>query len=88
MKKEIEFKKYDSSIGIQLKWNNNFAIEVKNEENSVIIKANVEGLLSLASHLLCLSQDAVTNGTHIHLDKFNSLEENSCDLVIEREDNM
>ena len=85
MKKEIEIIPYDANTGIQLSWEKNFTIEVKNTSNEVIISANNEGLLSLARHLLTLAQNEVPVGTHIHLDEYNSLEEGSIDLIIEKQ---
>ncbi|MCH5271421.1 MAG: hypothetical protein J1E83_11825 [Lachnospiraceae bacterium] len=75
---------YDENIGIQFNWEENFAIEVKNEGGEVIISANSEGLLSLAKHLLTLAQNEVPVGAHIHLDEYNSLEEGSIGLIIEK----
>lgn len=84
MKQEIEIVQYDANKGIQFNWEENFAIEVKNECGGVIISANNEGLLSLAKHLLTLAQNEVPIGTHIHLDEYNSLEEGSIDLTFEK----
>lgn len=84
MKKEVKIIKYDASKGIQLSWENNFAIEVKLNNNEILISANNEGLISLANHLLSLAQNEVPVGTHIHFDENNSLEEGSMDLVIEK----
>lgn len=52
----------------------------------VLISANNEGLLSLANHLLTLAQKEVPIGSHIHLDEYNSLEEGSIDLIIEKKE--
>lgn len=84
MKQEIEIVQYDANNGIQFSWEENFAIEVKNEGGEVIISANNEGLLSLAKHLLTLAQNGVPIGTHIHLDEYNSLEEGSIGLIFEK----
>lgn len=84
MKKEIDIIPYDANTGIQLKWDNNFTIEVKNAGDEVIISANNEGLLSLARLLLTLAQNEVPMGTHIHLDEHSLLEEGSIDLIIEK----
>lgn len=69
---------------IELKWERGFKIKVEKNNNEVLISANKEGLISLANHLLTLSQDEITEGAHIHLDEYNSLEENSLDIVIEK----
>ena len=84
MKVEIELEDYSKEEGIKLKWENGFNIRVEREGDEVLILANKAGLISLANHLLTLSQDEVLEGTHIHLDEYNSLEENSLDIIIEK----
>lgn len=69
---------------IELKWERGFKIKVEKNNNEVLISANKEGLISLANHLLTLSQDEIIEGAHIHLDEYNSLEENSLGIVIEK----
>lgn len=69
---------------IELKWKRGFKIKVEKNNNEVLISANKEGLISLANHLLTLSQDEIIEGAHIHLDEYNSLEENSLGIVIEK----
>lgn len=71
---EIEVANYNKQIGLTLNWTNNFKIEVTIIKNSITIKENKEGLISLANHLLNLSQDEVPINYHIHLDESNSLE--------------
>ncbi len=86
MKIEINVPKYMPEEGLQLDWENNFSIKVSKDNNEVTIKANCAGLISLARHLLTLAQQDVPNGSHIHLDENNSLEDGSIDLVIEKDD--
>lgn len=86
MNREVEIIKYDAKKGLQLCWENNFIIEVSVEKKEVLISANNEGLLSLANHLLTLAQKEVPIGSHIHLDEYNSLEEGSIDLIIEKKE--
>ncbi|MBQ1386942.1 MAG: hypothetical protein II186_02310 [Erysipelotrichales bacterium] len=62
-------------------WEDGFEIAVKNENGAVCIKANREGLVSLAR--LCIALAKETNGSHIHLDAYNSLEEGSDELILE-----
>lgn len=85
MKIEMDIHKYTHEEGLVLNWENNFSIRVLGGDE-IIIKANSAGLTSLASHLLTLAQEDVPNGSHIHLDEYNSLEENSVDLIVERDD--
>lgn len=84
MKQEIEIKKYNVNKGLELNWLNGFNINIRLESNEVMIFANREGLISLANHMLTLAQNEVPIGMHIHLDEYNSLEDGSYDLVIEK----
>ena len=68
----------------QFDWEDGFEIEAKIKGNEVVISANKAGLLSLAKHLIALSQDAIPKNYHIHLDEYNSLEEGSSELIFER----
>lgn len=84
MKIEIEPEDDRKETGMHLRWESGYCIKVEKSENEVLILANKAGLISLANHLLALSQDEITEGTHIHLDEYNSLEENSVDIIIEK----
>ena len=68
---------------MEMKWEDGFSIAVNVENNAVTISANKEGLLSLANHLKALAQDNAP-GAHFHLDEHNALEENSCELIVEK----
>ena len=65
-----------------LNWVNGFEIKVCIENGAAVIMANREGLLSLADHLKSLAEELP--GSHIHLDAYNSLEEGSSELVLEK----
>jgi hypothetical protein len=67
---------------MNIEWEDGFTIKVQIEENTVVISANKEGLLSLARHLTDLADAEV--GSHIHYDEYNSLEEDSSETIIER----
>lgn len=85
MKKvEIEIHEYCKKKGLQYDWEDNFIIHAKQDGETIILKANKSGLISLAKHLLTLAQDEVPAGYHIHLDELNSLEQGSNDLIIEK----
>ena len=73
---------YSSDMGVVLNWENDFQIKVSVYNGEVLLEANEGGLVSLANHLLNLAQPAVPSGAHIHLDKYNSLDDGSSDLVI------
>ena len=83
MKYEIEVKDYDRSI--RLTWEPEFMISVEQSEyGETVIRANRDGLISLANHLLTLAQEGVPSGAHIHLDAPNSLEDGSSELILTR----
>ncbi|NEA54267.1 hypothetical protein G3I60_08910 [Streptomyces sp. SID13666] len=59
-------------------------MEVRNLGGEVVIEANAVGLRTLANHLMTLAQDGTPNGSHLHLDEGNGLEDGSVGLVLER----
>lgn len=81
----LEIPEYRPEEGFKNSWEDNFKISAENHEGQFFIKANRAGLISLAKQLLTLSEENVPAGTHFHLDVFNSLEEGSVELIIERE---
>lgn len=74
--------KSEKSEFMEMIWEDGFTIKVRGEEKEVVISANREGLLSLANQLRALANESV--GSHIHYDEYNSLEEGSSELLIER----
>ena len=70
---------------MEIEWKDGFSIKVTVDvENNVVISANKDGLLSLARHLKSLANEDV--GSHVHYDKYNSLEEGSINMIIEKTD--
>jgi len=67
---------------MEMNWEDGFTVKVSVVNNEVVISANREGLLSLASQLKALA-DADT-GSHCHYDEYNSLEDGSTELIIEK----
>ena len=61
---------------MDIKWVDGFEIMVSIDGGAVLISANREGLLSLAEQLTMLAEH--------HYDKYNSLEEGSDELIIEK----
>jgi hypothetical protein len=84
MQISVEVAEYSPEVGIRTEWEYGFTIAVRIDEEGVVIQANKSGLISLARHLLTLSQDTIPSGRHIHYDEFNSLEEGSNELIIEK----
>ena len=83
---KINIPEYDNAL--EMVWDDNFAIKTSTEYDAITIEANRAGLLSLARHLLLLAQEEVPNGSHFHLDEFNSLEDGSVELILDENDDL
>ncbi len=75
---------YEDGGPLRFEWDDAFEIKVNRSAEEVSISANSAGLISLARHLLTLAQDAVPNGSHLHLTDGVELDDGSGDLVIEK----
>ncbi len=67
---------------MDFKWEDGFTIATRLDGDSIVITANREGLLSLAENLKTLAEEE--GRSHFHLDEYNSLEEGSKELIIEK----
>ena len=67
---------------MEIKWKDNFEIRFRIVDGTAIISANRDGLLSLAGQLTALAGEEP--GSHIHYDEYNSLEDGSNELIIEK----
>ena len=68
---------------MEINWEDGFTVKVRVEDgDTVVISANKEGLLSLARQLTDLANEET--GCHIHYDAYNSLEDGSSELIIEK----
>ena len=86
MKYTIEVSDYDNCI--ELEYDSDAIIESTHSEyGETVIRANRNGLITLAKALLTLAQENVPSGAHIHLDEFNFLEEDSSELILVLWDN-
>ena len=86
--KEIKINIPEYEDAIELVWENNFKIKTSARDDAIIIEANSDGLLSLARHLIHLSQKEVPHGSHFHLDEFNALEDDSVELIVAKNENL
>lgn len=84
MEIKLTIPEYTQDKGIQYHWENGFDIQTKVENGVINIIANKAGLLSLANHLLNLAQESVPPGYHLHFDDYNSLEDGSSELIIQK----
>ena len=67
---------------MDIEWEDGFTIKVKVDDGAVVVRANREGMLSLARQLMALADSDA--GCHIHYDEHNSLEEGSAEMIIEK----
>ena len=67
---------------MEIEWVDGFEIRVKVDHDAVVISANKEGMLSLAKQLTALAEAAP--GQHIHYDEYNSLEDESAEMIVVR----
>lgn len=81
---ELEVPEKKTGEGLSLVWDSGYEITVSSSNHTIHIAANVAGLRSLARHLLALASESVPAGYHVHLDESNSLDDGSCELIIER----
>lgn len=68
---------------VNIEWEDGSRIRVRIDPDAAVISANREGLISLAKQLTALAEGVT--GDHIHYDEYNSLEEGSMEMIIERE---
>ena len=69
---------------MKIEWIDGFEIHLSIVDGAAVISANKEGLLSLARQLTALAEEPP--GSHIHYDEYNSFEEDSAEMIIERID--
>ena len=67
---------------MDIAWIDGYEIKVSVENGAAVISANREGLLSLAAQLTALANAEI--GAHIPYDEYNSLEDGSTELIIEK----
>ena len=82
----LEIPEYSPERGFEFKWQYYYGIKVEiTDDKEVIISANKDGLISLATHLLTLAQDSIppTDG-HFHLTEYDALEEGSSELIVQK----
>ncbi len=72
----------ESKTAMEIKWKDDFEIRFRIDDGTAVISANREGLLSLIGHLTALAGEEP--GSHIHYDEYNSLEDGSDELIIEK----
>ena len=67
---------------MRIEWEPNFSIRVGVQGGKATLSANRAGLRSLARIFADLAEEPP--GSHIHLDAYNSLEDGSTELIVEK----
>ena len=67
---------------MRIEWEPKASIKVGVQGGEVTLSANRDGLLSLSRLFADLAE--APPGSHIHLDEYNSLEEGSAELIVEK----
>ena len=67
---------------MNLHWEEHSALRVTARGSELVISGNPAGLRTLAGFLNALADEP--DGSHIHLDEWNGLEEGSRELILER----
>ena len=67
---------------MELEWKDGSEIRVRTDGREVMISANREALLSLAAQFRALAEGKP--GDHIHDDEYNSLEDGSSAMIVEK----
>lgn len=75
---------YDPQNGFQFIWENGFEVKTEMDEDCIVLRANKEGLISLAQQFLLLAQDSFPKGYHLHYDSYGGLEDGSKELIISK----
>ena len=83
MTKDLSLLDKTNAVIMEFKWEDGFTIATRIEDDAIVVSANAAGLRSLANHFLALADD-VSKGAHFHLDEFNSLEDHSLELIVEK----
>ena len=69
---------------MEFKWEDDSTIATRIEaDGAIVISANTAGLRSLANHFMALA-DEESRHSHFHLDEYNSLEDHSVELIVEK----
>lgn len=63
-------------------WSDTAKLKISLDNKAALISGNKEGLIFLGEYLIRLAE--LNEGTHMHLDDFNVLEQDSPELIIEK----
>jgi hypothetical protein len=82
---EIEIPDYNEYTGLMRTWYDDFFISTEYHENTFFLRANKDGLISLATQLLTLA-NAPEEDAHFYYEDCGCLEQGSTEFIISRID--
>lgn len=85
MKIELDIPEYIEGNGFKTEWIKGFEIYTEVLNDSIVISANREGLITLAIQILSLAQENVPDGCHFHLTDLGGLNKGSVELTFSKE---
>ena len=69
---------------MKIDWYGEFTIDSKINDGVIHIRANKDGLITLARQMLAMADESVPAGFHIHYDESSSLEDGSTEIILEK----
>ena len=70
---------------MKIDWYGEFRIESNiQSDGAIVIRANKDGLITLAKQMLAMAEDSFLAGVHIHYDESSSLEDGSTEIILEK----
>ena len=85
MQIKLSIPDYDgNALDVIWEENSNYSLSV--EENGVVLRANKQGLISLAKQMIYMAYNNLPTGSHVHYDSFfTKLNNEGVELVIEKD---
>jgi hypothetical protein len=80
---EIEIPDNNEHIGLMRTWYDDFFISTEYHENTFFLRANKDGMISLATQLLTLAY-APDEDAHFYYEEMGCLEQGSVEFIISR----
>lgn len=84
MKITLDIPDYDGN-GIDVVWETGSKYAINIDDNSVVISANKNALVSIAKQMLYMAYNTLPKGSHVHYDSFFTKMNEEYELVIEKE---
>ena len=84
MRITLDIPDYDGE-GLDVVWENGSKYAIKIADNTVMISANKNALISIAKQMIYMACNNLPVGSHVHYDSFFTETNGEYELVIEKE---